>query len=73
MTVSAIISVLGMLGQLFVAAFFFGQIRQSIRDLAARADRSDSRDDRADKRVDTIELRLNDHTERIAKIEARQP
>lgn len=68
MTAAAWISLgfssLGVLGQLLVAAFFFGRIQQNIRDLVGRADRGD-------KRVDTIELRLNDHTERIAWLEGR--
>ncbi len=65
MTLSAWISLAGVAGQLLVAAFFFGQIRQSVRDLTARGDRGD-------RRVDTIELRLNDHTERIARLEGRE-
>lgn len=62
MTVAAWISLAGVLGQLLVAAFFFGRIQQNVQNLADRADRGD-------RRVDTIELRLNDHTERIARLE----
>ena len=59
---AAIISLAGVIGQLVVAGFFFGQIRQSVANLSERSDRGD-------RRVDSIELRLNDHTERIARLE----
>ncbi len=39
-----------------------GEIKGGIQELLAR-------DERTNKRVDTIELRLNDHTERIARLE----
>lgn len=60
--IEAWISLTGIVVQLVIAAFYFGQIRQSVRNL-------DERGDRSDKRVDSIELRLNDHTERIARLE----
>lgn len=39
-----------------------GEMKAGIRELLNRGDR-------VDKRVDSIELRLNDHTERIARLE----
>lgn len=59
------ISLGGVVAQLLVAAFYFGQIRGDVRNLKERSDRGDAR-------ADTIELRLNDHTERIARLEGRE-
>ena len=59
------VGVAGVAGQLLVSAFFFGATYQKISGLVRDGDRTD-------KRVDTIELRLNDHTERIAKLEGRE-
>jgi hypothetical protein len=64
MPISAWISLSGVVAQLLVAAFYFGRIQQNMQNLSDRADRGD-------RRVDTIELRLNDHTERIARLEGR--
>jgi hypothetical protein len=64
MTDAAWISLAGVIGQLLVAAFFFGCIRQDVKNLVSRADR-------VDKRVDAVEARLNDHAERIAALVGR--
>lgn len=42
-----------------------GEIRVGVKELLAR-------DDRAHQRMDTFDLRLNDHTNRIAKLEGSQ-
>ena len=42
-----------------------GEIKAGVKELLTRTDRTD-------KRVDTIELRINDHTERIARLEGRE-
>lgn len=64
MTASDWIACGGVLGQLFVGAFFMGAIYQTIKNLAKDGARTE-------KRVDSIELRLNDHTERLSRIETR--
>jgi len=64
MPVTTWISVAGVVGQLVIGGVFLGEIRAGLRDLVKRSDRCDAR-------VDTIELRLNDHTERISYLEGR--
>jgi low affinity Fe/Cu permease len=61
---------LGGLILLFVGAVWkqgrdTGEIKAGVQELLGR-------DERTNKRVDTIELRMNDHTERIARIEGRE-
>ncbi len=64
MTQDAWITIGGALAQVLIGVFFFGRTYQMIRGI--------SRDgERTDRRVDSIELRLNDHTERIARMEGR--
>ncbi len=58
------IPIFGVVGQLLVGAFFFGTIHQTVRNLVKDGDKTE-------KRVDSIELRLNDHTERIARLEGK--
>lgn len=58
------VAIWGVLLQLLIGAFFFGVTHQNVRSLVKDGDR-------AEKRMDTIELRLNDHTERIARLEGR--
>jgi len=64
MSPSAWVQIGGVFGQLLIGAFFFGATYQKIMSLGKDGAR-------VEKRVDTIELRLNDHTERIARLEGR--
>jgi hypothetical protein len=72
MTPSAWISLAGVVGQLLIAVFFFGRTDQKVDNLVERAERTDKLIDKVDGRVDTLELRVNDHTERIARLEGRE-
>jgi len=47
-----------------LCAYFFGDIRAGVKSLVAQGQRQDDR-------LDTHEVRLNDHTGRIARIEGR--
>ena len=49
---------------LAIAAYYFGDIRRGVESLVERGDRQDHR-------MDTVDVRLNDHTARIGKIEGR--
>ena len=49
-----------------------GEIKAGVRELLGRAERTDKNVDRVESRVDTLETRMNDHTERIARIEGRK-
>ena len=65
MNLSEWISILGVLGQLLVGSFFLGItyqiIKTVVRDVA-----------RTERRVDNLEVRINDHGERIRAIETRE-
>jgi hypothetical protein len=65
MNVSEWISIAGVLGQLLVGAFFLGItyqiIKTVVRDVA-----------RTDQRVNNLEVRVNDHGERIRATETRE-
>ena len=48
-----------------------GEIKAGVRELLGRVERTDKSMDRVESRVDTLQTRMNDHTERIARIEGR--
>jgi peptidoglycan hydrolase CwlO-like protein len=48
-----------------------GEIKAGVRELLGRVERTDKSIDRVESRVDTLQTRMNDHTERIARIEGR--
>lgn len=48
-----------------------GEIKAGVKELLGRAERTDKNVDRVENRVDTLETRMNDHTERIARIEGK--
>jgi len=58
------ISLGGVLLQVLIGAFFFGRMDQKVTNLIDNHAKTD-------RRVDSIELRINDHTERIARLEGR--
>jgi len=62
MTVAEWIALAGAAGQLIIGAFFFGATYQTIRNLVQSSEKTD-------KRVDSIEVRVNDHTARIGWLE----
>jgi hypothetical protein len=55
---------LAVIVQCCAGAYQFGFIRKGVENLVERGDRQDAR-------LDTIDVRLNDHTERIGRIEGR--
>ena len=75
MTVAEWIAFVGLL-LLFVGAVWkqgsdTGEIKAAVKELLVRAERTDKNMDRVESRVDTLQTRMNDHTERIARIEGR--
>ena len=53
------------IGGVWKVGIDMGDVKSGVNELLGR-------DERTNKRVDTIELRLNDHTERIARIEGNK-
>lgn len=49
-----------------------GEIKAGVKELLGRAERTDKNIDRVESRVDTLETRMNDHTERLARIEGQK-
>jgi hypothetical protein len=55
---------LAVIVQCCAGAYQFGFIRKGVENLVDRGNRTDAR-------LDTVDVRLNDHTERIGRIEGR--
>ncbi len=75
MTIAEWIALVGLI-LLFVGAVWkqgsdTGEIKAGVKELLGRAERTDKNVDRVESRVDTLETRMNDHTERIARIEGQ--
>jgi len=49
-----------------------GEIKAGVRELLCRAERTDKSLDRVEGRVNSLETRVNDHTERIARLEGHE-
>jgi hypothetical protein len=54
------------IGGVWKVGLDMGDVKSGVNELLGR-------DERTNRRVDTIEFRLNDHTERIARIEGNKP
>jgi hypothetical protein len=75
MTITEWIALWGLI-LLFVGAVWkqgsdAGEIKAGVKELLGRAERIDKSMDRVESRVDTLQTRMNDHTERVARIEGR--
>lgn len=49
-----------------------GEIKGGISELLGRAERTDKSVDRVEGRMNSLETRVNDHTERLARLEGRE-
>ncbi len=49
-----------------------GEIKGGVRELLGRAERTDKSVERVEGRMNSLETRVNDHTERLARLEGRE-
>ena len=49
-----------------------GEIKGGISELLGRAERTDKSVERVEGRMNSLETRVNDHTERLARLEGRE-
>lgn len=62
--IALVVGIIAIVSNLMICAYYFGDIRRGVKSLVERGDRQDQR-------LDTVDVRLNDHTGRIGRIEGR--